>query len=607
MLHILPPEVIELILEQCRYIEILRASETCKKLFDVVSNSAKIQLHIELESSGFQLCKSALRSEQGPAELLEKLRSVRDKWLYLGISDPNRLEFPQPLESMIEYIPRLGYISASLGLGASPSAIFRAFDLATHQARTIEPGVEFFKSSVDVSQNLLVLISSAPDTSTYHLTVHLRMYTDGTSHPSALLSSWAVQLPFTSYNEYALQIEFLDNLLAISFLDYDDQNEILVWDWKSGAFLNRISIEGSCSFGFLTSNCLSVFNCTYQLETDHSIGLFVYGNIQGRLSSTSASPTDVYVVADYTPLLPDVEFCFPSRVAPLSAIVQHSTRSQRDPSTSDSMDFRTNQDSPILHLTLSFYRDNEIDDTSPQDTYDIFASKPKLLEYIADSAPSTGNWTRIDWIEWVGDCTRWFRSESALELESSRWVMEGVRAIGTSYLKQENDGRHVFDYITLLDFHSPTVQRFSNSCNKHRSMSPWKGVGVRHVDLDNTQTDLASLFEILEDREHGYDVFVDIIDEHTPAFTQGFEGGTIVSRLPYRIVTRRMPRDRWSRWTIDQNRIVEVPPQSPSSQPADGQEQKYTGWATVPRGLAITTLFIIIRSVYRTIELTDGW
>ncbi|QRV97758.1 RTA1-like protein [Ceratobasidium sp. AG-Ba] len=43
-------------------------------------------------------------------------------------------------------------------------------------------------------------------------------------------------------------------------------------------------------------------------------------------------------------------------------------------------------------------------------------------------------------------------------------------------------------------------------------------------------------------------------------------------------------------------------------------EQKYTGWTVVPRGcvwmlvgLAIATLFIIIRSVYRTIELTDGW
>ncbi|KAB5588697.1 RTA1-like protein [Ceratobasidium theobromae] len=44
------------------------------------------------------------------------------------------------------------------------------------------------------------------------------------------------------------------------------------------------------------------------------------------------------------------------------------------------------------------------------------------------------------------------------------------------------------------------------------------------------------------------------------------------------------------------------------------QARKYTGWENVARGvvlmlvgLGIATLFIIIRSVYRTIELTDGW
>lgn len=44
------------------------------------------------------------------------------------------------------------------------------------------------------------------------------------------------------------------------------------------------------------------------------------------------------------------------------------------------------------------------------------------------------------------------------------------------------------------------------------------------------------------------------------------------------------------------------------------KEQKETGWEAAPQavmlmlvGLGIATLFIIIRSVYRTIELTDGW
>ncbi|CAE6479290.1 unnamed protein product [Rhizoctonia solani] len=44
------------------------------------------------------------------------------------------------------------------------------------------------------------------------------------------------------------------------------------------------------------------------------------------------------------------------------------------------------------------------------------------------------------------------------------------------------------------------------------------------------------------------------------------------------------------------------------------ERRKHAGWISVPRGivwmlvgLGIATLFIIIRSIYRTIELTDGW
>ncbi|KAF8601736.1 RTA1-domain-containing protein [Ceratobasidium sp. AG-I] len=52
----------------------------------------------------------------------------------------------------------------------------------------------------------------------------------------------------------------------------------------------------------------------------------------------------------------------------------------------------------------------------------------------------------------------------------------------------------------------------------------------------------------------------------------------------------------------------------PARKLSDEHDYKRTGWSTAARGvvlmlvgLGIATLFIIIRSVYRTIELTDGW
>ncbi|CAE6509724.1 unnamed protein product [Rhizoctonia solani] len=52
----------------------------------------------------------------------------------------------------------------------------------------------------------------------------------------------------------------------------------------------------------------------------------------------------------------------------------------------------------------------------------------------------------------------------------------------------------------------------------------------------------------------------------------------------------------------------------PARSNATGEPRKHGGWMGVPSGivwmllgLAIATVFIIIRSIYRTIELTDGW
>ncbi|KAF8601731.1 hypothetical protein BDV93DRAFT_584780 [Ceratobasidium sp. AG-I] len=548
MLHILPSELIELILEQCNFIDIVHISETCKKLLKLVSKSNKLQLHVELVASGFELCESASQSGQGPGELLEKLKSIRDKWLYLDIPRPYNLEIPEPFESMTDYVPRLGYIPPEFEQDDSSSfSTFYGFDLATHKARVLEPGFRFSKSSADVSQDLLVLIS------------YEKYDTDGSSHPLALYSSWAIELPRVAFlREGHIQIEFLDNLLAIGFYAGEGLNEILIWDWRSGVMLNRISIKGTCSFGFLTPDCLSVFNCTNEQGEDHSIGLFVY-NIHEPLTGAPVNPTNTCIASDYTALSPSVELCFPSRRVPLMYITQHFTHSRRNPSTSSSSIFRISQAASMLHLTLCFRGSNDTRNPPPKDVYEIFISKSKLLKYTAALAPSTDHLRRIGWVEWMEDCTRWFHSEPLIDSQASRWMMEGTRAIGTNYLKRENDGRGEYDYMTLLDFHPPTVRRLSNSRDSHRSMSLWEGVEVRHVDIDSARMDLDSVFEILEGRDHGSNVFVDVVDKDAPTFTLGFEEGTVVSRLPYRMVTRRMTGENWFRWALDENRILEVP------------------------------------------------
>lgn len=81
-------------------------------------------------------------------------------WLDLDIRKSACLEVPKPMESIEECAPRLGYIPPNPDWRRDSLTTFHAFDFATHQIRTVEPGFLFTKSSADVSQDLLVLISS---------------------------------------------------------------------------------------------------------------------------------------------------------------------------------------------------------------------------------------------------------------------------------------------------------------------------------------------------------------------------------------------------------------------------------------------------------------
>lgn len=178
--------------------------------------------------------------------------------------------------------------------------------------------------------------------------MHLRTYTDGSSRPLASPSSWTVYFPPAFYIQKSqIQVGFLDDLLTVGFPTYNELNKILIWDWKSGTLLNRICIEGTCGFRFLTSACLLDFNCTDLGETDYSIGLFIYNDVQEKPVDAPDTTNDVYIAADYAVLSPAVELEISSRTACMRSIIPHSTRSQRNLATSGSSAFRISQDPSI--------------------------------------------------------------------------------------------------------------------------------------------------------------------------------------------------------------------------------------------------------------------
>lgn len=398
--------------------------------------------------------------------------------------------------------------------------------------------------------------------STDTCTIYLRTYSDGSLHPLAQISTWTTQLAFFQrFYSGNMQIEFLGDLLAIRFtLPKTSQNQILIWNWKSGALLNRISTEGACSFGFLTSDCLSVFNCSDSWGIEHSIELSLYNNIQQSLASVATGAPGVYISANLTALSPNVVLRFPSRMAPLEYLIQHATSSQRAPLVVNSSTFKIKTDPSVLHLTMAFMQDDYYDDEedvriSIPDVYDIFVSMAMLLKYTVAPLFPTGHFKPIPWEEWGESSTRWFHSAVEQSSDSGRWVVEGSRAIAANYLP--DGGNSALGYVTLLDFNPSTVRRFSSTYDRRLSM--WANGPSRHVDMDSPRQDLLHVWEARASNSHEGDVFVDIIDERTPALTTGFGESTVISRLPYHMVTRRIPKRTHSRWILDEGRIVEVP------------------------------------------------
>ena len=83
----------------------------------------------------------------------------------------------------------------------------------------------------------------------------------------------------------------------------------------------------------------------------------------------------------------------------------------------------------------------------------------------------------------------------------------------------------------------------------------------RHIDLNAPGEDLEHAFSALKSKQDVMEedaAFVDTIDEDVPSLTP-FNGKTLVTRLPYRIVTRIQPVPKRSGWMIDNKHVISMP------------------------------------------------
>ncbi|EUC59010.1 F-box protein, putative, partial [Rhizoctonia solani AG-3 Rhs1AP] len=228
----LSPELVIKILHYCDYSAIFKFAATCKAYQKIVADTTSLQLHIELEANGLEIVKGSFKGEATYSIILEDLRRFRDAWLNL---DVNAIQFI-PLDS------------------ESPDPPPLMFDF------------KFNEFTVDPEQGLIAMICRADDFDLGNTCdIHLCSSATGLAHPLAQYPKLTVAFdyplpPFSS--QFALEI-MGHRLLTKAAHSGANNYELLIWDWRHGALLHRISSrEGMCDFTFLDQRHLVVLSVT---------------------------------------------------------------------------------------------------------------------------------------------------------------------------------------------------------------------------------------------------------------------------------------------------------------------------------------------------------
>ncbi|KAF8603262.1 hypothetical protein BDV93DRAFT_606846 [Ceratobasidium sp. AG-I] len=547
----LPEEIIIRFLLYCSYADILHFSMTCRAYHKFVASSSELQLNIELESNGFELSAESRRlGVEGVAvRLLDEFKRYRDGWLYLKLGNPLPLELVDM--GMRLYELKQGYYAAVLSSTVASPGIVKLTDLENGFVHNLDLAGDFSEFQIDPSQELVVLVALAGTTSR----IYLHSCYTGEAHGKARYPLLKAELPsHTSSRSTRIVIEVLHDILAVKYFTHDKEvSEILIWNWKLGTLLNRIQCFGmSCTFGFLTSSSLILFHSNCSSDAS-AVKLLVYDKILSPIG-LGIDERDSWYVSKYEPMVPCFQLDFPT--FPPGTTTNLLMRGEPAPtiSASNPATFAPLPIARVLKLNITVSQGDE--HVGDSDYYYVFINKEVLLKHLASQAHSAkpvGFPTVIPWEAWGEHATRWFGTASAIP-----WTFRtyGTRFICTGLFDDENDFNSA-DHLSILDFHQPTTRRFSSP---HLSM--WGSKEARqHIDLHAAREDWEHVCNTFKSKQGmtGEDaVFVDTIGEDVPSLTP-FNGKTLITRLPYRIVTRIQPVPKRSGWMIDNKHVIRMP------------------------------------------------
>ncbi|KAG9092359.1 hypothetical protein FRC07_011683, partial [Ceratobasidium sp. 392] len=451
----IPDEIVIKILLFCGYRDVLWFCATCNKYMGIISNSTSIQLHIELEANGLQLTQDFSEGSMDHSSLLSRLQRYRDAWLDLDLGAPvrhfcghERLWLWELQDGTFAKAVNTPTDSPASHLG--PNSL-KIFPLTTTDSTQVDFGYAFNEFTLDPSQNLAVLVGINPDAKNCAW-VRFCSSATGQAHPQAKRALVTAELGFdvTLNTIYDIVLKINNEFVAVKFSSFSETSyEILIWNWKSGALTNSISRHNSiCSFCFLDSNHLVLWSA-YGDDGGvlGSVELLLYELL--NLENPKHEALDGQALDHPLPanLIPVLRFQFP-KLQDASEVSKQRFLAQSDYGSTTSFATSTpfaHSSALTLGLTMTIIFDLEDSPWADNISYRIFVDIHQLFWHSEQAKQRTVS--TLAWTEWGENATRWFKAD----LPDS-WI---CWIFGSRFITR---GKH----ISILDFHTPTVRRYSN-------------------------------------------------------------------------------------------------------------------------------------------------
>ncbi|CAE7141544.1 unnamed protein product [Rhizoctonia solani] len=572
---------------------------TCKRNYNLVKNSACLQLQIELEANGLEIA-GLVSKNASYQQILEELIRYRNAWLDLDILPP--VSRPMKEDNMkcwqsYEGHWLLGFSDSDTEDNSKPDSL-QTINL---DSSTLPPAVnfqtEYDQFTVDPSQQLAVLLSENQEELRI-LHIHLRSSVTGQPHPLARRPTLTATLPegFEAHLSRGLKrLRFGPQIVGSTLVvNVGSPQEwtfcVLVWDWMAGVLLGHIPCRDAfCDIGFLDNRHLIAYTA-YHHEPDsdnesdsddesHSpsesgerervlhIQLSLY-TIPYVKSYHNADPTGQYDVFCSDTLCPRVFFNFPSLRDGFDIVPHRSLLWLNSPPgcithTSRSAQFARPK-VPTLALTLTLTKRGYFGTSFHTEGahiadiyYRIFVDTRCLLKHV----PVGERQKTVRWNEWGEQATRWFQEDPEFIDYRMCWV---GWASGSRFVK----GNTVDDAqaLSLFDFDPLTVERHvqrshpdyiplirtpSEAAKDTKAVRRGKGLFVPRLSYGTNFDGAPSL-------QPSNEVFVDFVRRDQPTIVyEGFQE-SIRSRLPYRVVTKLSPVLPSGGWFIDGGRIFAI-------------------------------------------------